>query len=599
MTQGDCDDCGSSFSLRTGDGSCAKCDKLKPHAIGSSEYIDISNWQQCSLCGVTRRNNMPVPDQGEPQTCGSEVCIKKAQGPGYQPRPAQPNIAETHLERASAVAKRFGLGPTMSKNPAAGTSLNTAALLHHEHGGGTPGEDKVLVCWAVRESKAPKSLNLDLGSSSKKWAVSVALPDIRAHLVEVVNLEWARSCTTPLLTAEVTIRWTGSLLLEPNTSNMLLGQFYAYYSVPSRSSIYFTTIPLMWKSACKATKGLAIWIELYIDSLAVNKRIDALSQTPTSSMNSIIGSAFQSTVRKRALSSTSEGTNRDDRATKRSNVPGPSQSMFVPSDNTTQVHQRSSVTLKKIICVTDATTGEVEFEETSVQISGGIRSNHFSKGAMKYAFDVSLFTFPHSISSDPAVHQFKTTSGEALVVKRFYRISETNENSMAPPVTVLDNRTQIYLELQRLGIAAYFLKQFFRYAKRCAVPVHSAIVFADAWLGQELNRPSQASGTSKIDASHEGITWLVESKRATMVEHYTFTLNHQSLRQDLCAQTIHAFAHFVYGHSNKAMVIADIQGTLSNVDGRDILVLFDPMTHTPAGQVTCLTRSHSILTHFQ
>ncbi|KAJ7443203.1 kinase-like domain-containing protein [Mycena galericulata] len=505
---------------------------------------------------------MPVPDQGEPQTCGSEVCIKKAQGPGYQPRPAQPNIAETHLERASAVAKRFGLGPTMSKNPAAGTSLNTAALLHHEHGGGTPGEDKVLVCWAVRESKAPKSLNLDLGSSSKKWAVSAALPDIRAHLVEVVNLEWARSCTTPLLTAEVTIRWTGSLLLEPNTSNMLLGQFYAYYSVPSRSSIYLATIPLMWKSACKATKGPAIWIELYIDSLAVNKRIDALSQTPTSSMNSMIGSAFQSTVRKRALSSTSEGTNRDDRATKRSNVPGPSQSMFVPSDNTTQVHQRSSVTLKKIICVTDATTGEVEFEETSVQISGGIRSNHFSKGAMKYAFD------------------FKTTSGEALVVKRFYRISETNENSMAPPVTVLDNRTQIYLELQRLGIAAYFLKQFFRYAKRCAVPVHSAIVFADAWLGQELNRP-------------------IESKRATMVEHYTFTLNHQSLRQDLCAQTIHAFAHFVYGHSNKAMVIADIQGTPSNVDGRDILVLFDPMTHTPAGQVTCLTRSHSILTHFQ
>ncbi|KAJ7512434.1 kinase-like domain-containing protein [Mycena galericulata] len=446
----------------------------------------------------------------------------------------------------------------MSKNPAAGTSLNTAALLHHEHGGGTPGEDKVLVCWAVRESKAPKSLNLDLGSSSKKWAVSVALPDIRAHLVEVVNLEWARSCTRPLLTAEVTIRWTGSLLLEPNTSNMLLGQFYAYYSVPSRSSIYLATIPLMWKSACKATKGPAIWIELYIDSLAVrffvhhpvqaathsalyshsqvNKRIDALSQTPTSlsSMNSMIGSAFQSTVRKRAL-----------------------------------IHQRSSVTLKKIICVTDATTGEVEFEETSAQISGGIRSNHFSKGAMKYAFD------------------FKTTSGEALVVKRFYRISETNENSMAPPVTVLDNRTQIYLELQRLSIAAYFLKQFFRHAKRCAVPVHSAIVFADAWLGQELNRPSQASGTSKIDASHEGITWLVESKRATMVEHYTFTLNHQSLRQDLCAQTIHAFAHFVYGHSNKAMVIADIQGTPSNVDGRDILVLFDPMTHTPAGQVTC------------
>ncbi|KAJ7692913.1 kinase-like domain-containing protein, partial [Mycena rosella] len=81
------------------------------------------------------------------------------------------------------------------------------------------------------------------------------------------------------------------------------------------------------------------------------------------------------------------------------------------------------------------------------------------------------------------------------------------------------------------------------------------------------------------------ITWLVETKRSTMVEHFTFTLNHHIRRQDLCTQTIHAFAHFVYGHSNKTCILADIQGTPAHVNGRDLLVLFDPMTHTPNGSV--------------
>ncbi|KAJ7171948.1 kinase-like domain-containing protein, partial [Mycena filopes] len=106
---------------------------------------------------------------------------------------------------------------------------------------------------------------------------------------------------------------------------------------------------------------------------------------------------------------------------------------------------------------------------------------------------------------------------------------------------------------------------------------------ADAWLGEEILRPSIASGVSKISVSHPGMTWLVEGKHATTVEHFTFTLNHQNRRHDLCAQTIHAFAHFVYGNSNRNIVLADIQGTPAHIDGQDTMVLFDPMTHTPNG----------------
>jgi hypothetical protein len=176
--------------------------------------------------------------------------------------------------------------------------------------------------------------------------------------------------------------------------------------------------------------------------------------------------------------------------------------------------------------------------------------------------------------------QFKSTDGQALVAKQFYRISDSDE--MGPPITVLENRTQIYLELRRLMVGAYFLKQFFMAAKHQGVDVYTGIVvvdhclchlilifpaieFADAWLGQEIQvTPTKASGAAKADDTHEGISWLVETNHTTTVEHCTFTLNHQTRRQDLCAKTIHAFAHFTMATAKKSIVLADIRGNFNN-----------------------------------
>ncbi|KAJ7180029.1 kinase-like domain-containing protein [Mycena crocata] len=400
------------------------------------------------MCGVTQRNSMLPPDQGDLQTS------------------SQANIAETHLDRAIATAKRFGNGPTMSKKTPAGTVLNTSTLLSHEHGGGTPGEDKITVGWAVCNSflvSYPSNM----------------IKDIKAHLVDTVNLEWGRSNSVPLL---------------PCVSG-----------------------PVFIKSMAKANKGPTIWLEVYIDSKAFNTRVHGTTsgEDTSSSINSTIGATLGSVAsnRKCALSSTSEGVNTD-RVNKRSNALGPMKSSFMPmsSSSAITVHQRSSVTLKKVICVVDAITGVAEFEETTKVVSGSICHTAFSKGAMKFAYD------------------FKTSSGEALVVKHFYRVSETDENSMTPPVTVLENREQIYFELQCLAVAGYFLKAFF-----------SSISFAEAWLGEEINHLSRASGTTRIDDSHAGIT------------------------------------------CNNSVVLADIQGTPAHMHGTDTLVLFDPMTHTLTG----------------
>ncbi|KAL0955299.1 hypothetical protein HGRIS_004188 [Hohenbuehelia grisea] len=81
----------------------------------------------------------------------------------------------------------------------------------------------------------------------------------------------------------------------------------------------------------------------------------------------------------------------------------------------------------------------------------------------------------------------------------------------------------------------------------------------------------------------EGVTWLVEPKRPMSVTKFSGTLVHNSRRKDTCSQTVLAFAHFVFGFSKQTLVFADLQGTHSQVKGRDGLVLFDVMTHTIDG----------------
>ncbi|KAJ7735776.1 kinase-like domain-containing protein [Mycena metata] len=436
----------------------------------------------------------------------------------------------------------------MAKRPGLGTTHTTSSLLRHEHGGGAPGEEKVTVAWAVVISQAPKQTNADLGVGAQRWAVSVALPDIKSQLVDTVNVEWGRSNSTPLLNEEVTFRFHGSKVLEKNTENMILGDFYVFYSTPSRSPIYLASIPTAWKPMAKTSKGGTLYLKLYIDSAMFQTRVE-LSEG-AQSVDSMIDSTTASVIRKRTLSSVSEA---------------PMGSRFQPTNpKIMEVHKRSSVTLKKVVCVVDDVNGVVELEDTGEIITGAIRDVYFARGAMKNA------------------HDFKTEGGHSLVAKHFYRISDTAE-AMAPPLSVSDHRLQIVLELQHLASASNFLKEFFHHAKECSVNVHAAIAIADAWVGEEILHPSVASGTSKIDATHGGLTWLVEGKRPTTVEHFTFTLNHQTRRHDLCAQTIHAFAHFVYGHSNKHIVIADIQGTPAHINGQDMMVLLDPMTHAASG----------------
>lgn len=70
-------------------------------------------------------------------------------GPSTAQNSINASIAETHLVRAATVRDRLKLSaPSRSFAP---SHLTTNILLHHEHGGGSSGEQKINVAWQVRK----------------------------------------------------------------------------------------------------------------------------------------------------------------------------------------------------------------------------------------------------------------------------------------------------------------------------------------------------------------------------------------------------------------------------------------------------------------
>jgi len=133
-----------------------------------------------------------------------------------------------------------------------------------------------------------------------------------------------------------------------------------------------------------------------------------------------------------------------------------------------------------------------------------------------------------------------------------------------------------------LALGKRFFNAFVKQCSNESVTIDDGVI-ADAFLAQERGSPSLASGIEDTVDAGDGIMWLVEKCRPTTVVRYSGTLSHRSQGMDQRSSTIYAFSHFVYGHSNKTLVIADLQGTPSVVKGNDGLVLFDPMKHTTDG----------------
>ncbi|KAJ7693119.1 kinase-like domain-containing protein [Mycena olivaceomarginata] len=226
------------------------------------------------------------------------------------------------------------------------------------------------------------------------------------------------------------------------------------------------------------------------------------------------------------------------------------------------------VTLQKFTISVDPANFEPEIIKVRGEIDGMIWDNHFAKGAMKVAFDVCLSNhmFNIELTQIPKLVLFNSEGGkERVVAKRLYRISDDDPDSIHNHISLIDNRLMLEAEATRLVLGEKLLMDFYLLCREKDIKSAQAYLLAEIPVGV-TRCPSAASGLEVFDGEAGGMTWLVESKS-----------------EDIQSETVHAFAHYIFGYSGGELVFADLQGTPTPVRGNDGLVLFDPMTHTMAG----------------
>ncbi|KAJ7885239.1 kinase-like domain-containing protein [Mycena leptocephala] len=421
---------------------------------------------------------------------------------------------EATTARILALRQRLKLPPPglSSKSVNPGTHLNTATLLAHEHGGGLPGESLIMVCWEVRSSKNSK-IDARLGSASKKWSTNLYMEDIKADVVQVVNVE----CTKQNLVA--------------------------LRNAPTNAPIYLHEVPKKWKHLKHAKTSPFICLELYIDYDVWKQAKESVENM--NSVSDMTSSAVTQVIRKRSRTDSSKDLTSDKQKQIRSSVSAVSLcSEFSLSKRSGRavVQKQSDITYRKITCITATSTGQPQLVDTGDIYRGHIFDTPFSSGSMKHAFDLIL------------------TTGEQYVAKRFFKLTAADSDLFESEVSVEANRVEVEGEITRLAIGTWFLNGFHRLCKSHGdVSVDTNIAFADAFFAIEVDRPSTASGVAQITDTEEGLTWLVERKRPTTVIKFSGTLVHCSHRRDLRSATISAFAHFVFGYSKGTLVVADLQ----------------------------------------
>ncbi|KAJ6579920.1 kinase-like domain-containing protein [Mycena sp. CBHHK59/15] len=565
----ECPDCGNYFPLRTENGTCQKCQKLAAFKRGTADYEEHESHAQCEMCGLTRRNNMPLVL--EKQTCGTTCCVDEVRKVHGRPGSTQNStVPETYKERAARTMSRFKI--TVTKP---GTEMHTAALLHHEQGLGNPNEEHIKLAIATRFSDS-KAVSVKIGNLIKLYAVSAQMPDILNDALQVVNPQIVdnKLGERPVEIKEVSFRFPGNRLPESNSSTGTLANFYAVHSsTKSKAATYIENVPTQFSKLARGGKEKLVCLEFVINVDLYRDRVDREREMSPA----VTGS----TVRKRTASSASTS----DALQKRMRPSVPSgisllgsrigsrtgTGALIPMQPQTQ----SSVSLEKFIVSIDPLDLTPELVKRPGEVHALVWDRHFAKGQMKLAHDMVIL--------------YEDGLEERVVAKRLYRTSSDDPDSTSNMVGLVENRTMLEAECIRLGIGEKILSEFYSFCRGSKVQVYENIKFAQGFLVTEIpiavtRPPSVASGLDSFHPVHNGMTWLVEGKRASVVISFTSTLDHKARgAEDSQSDTVHAFAHFVFQYSEGSLVFADLQGTPGPVRGNDGLILFDPMTHTLDG----------------
>ncbi|KAJ7088966.1 hypothetical protein C8R44DRAFT_892588 [Mycena epipterygia] len=445
-----------------------------------------------------------------------------------------------------------------------GTEMHTAALLHHEQGLGNATEEHIKLAIATRFNDS-KSVSVKIGNSIKLYAVSAQMPDILNDVLKIVHPQIVdnKLGECPVEIKEVLFRFPGNRLSESNSSTGTLANFYVIHtSTKSKAATYIENVPARFSKLARGGKEKLVCLEFVINVDLYRDRVDRERE-----MSPVVTS---SAVRKRTPSSASASGALPKRM--RPSVPSGISLLGSRIGSRTgagltpmQLQTQSSVSLEKFAVSIDPLNLTPELIKCPGKLHALIWDRHFAKGQTKLAYNDGL--------------------KERVVAKRLYRTSSDNPDSTSNMISLVNNHAMLEAECIRLGIREKILSEFYFYCQGLKVEIYEYIKFAQGFLVTKIpvavtRPPSVASGLDSFHPTHNGMTWLVEGKRASVVISFTSTLDHKARgAEDSQSDAVHAFAHFVYKYSERSLVFADLQGTPGPVRGNDGLIWFDPMTH--------------------
>ncbi|KAI1781872.1 kinase-like domain-containing protein [Ganoderma leucocontextum] len=450
-----------------------------------------------------------------------------ARGDAYNARtaPAQPSSGAIGMRTVPPGNRRIANAPAAPPVATAAAPSSGARLIY--------------VCI---EARVGKQVCHHLGQVSRSHSAERPVPEIIEECLKSWNEDfWERNSEGSLSREDVSLRWHGNVMPEPETEGRMLGDFYdMHYGQPHRLT-YFGRGPKTLKA--RELKGVQqIFLELVIDVKGFAERTDC---APPSQL---------------------QGTSKGRPPKRRDRSASPSRTLII-----------ASTTINPDDC-TLAVSWDVD---DGAKLCKADFSEMVSwSGKTKHVFiDIDL-----KDGKPP----------QPFVAKRFFNIGGEGGD-----VSCTDNAHFLTLEAQRLELGNMYLSEFYKHARTQGADVSTDFGFTPYLLARENTEPgldgatpSKASGISpekwKSDWPFSdwdaGIVWLLEPRRSHLIDRWSGTLSQPS-RQNKRFATMGAFAHFSMLLSENSMVFVDLQSSYGNLrDGHGYgRVLFDPMTHSLSG----------------
>ncbi|KAJ7652423.1 kinase-like domain-containing protein [Mycena polygramma] len=400
-----------------------------------------------------------------------------------------------------------------------------------------------------------KTIDSSMGNATFVMAGDTPMERALTLIVEHFNLQWVRmdGNTLNLQPDDCSLRFAGNITMDASTEDMSIQGVYTMYQ--QRSDRHVVVNEAQAKKF-KLPKGASMLMELYINESRYKNRLNALSGDT------------DSVPQKRKAASTSTSA-----VPAKRSMTGPLRSSFSGEDDDSildKAPETSTVTFETIRCHPEGTEGR----QVLVQDMDPADKSSVLDRTGKIEVKPLILSLGDRGKSKDVFKMVIDDDSQVYVAKQFFDVGRGRGN-----VSRKANKSYLSRDLIRIGRLQHFYTEFTTLAATKGFNDLANVKITDAFL--ILLETAEVSDVSESGEEEEAVVedaYLVEPIRSSVVTKFTGTLG-SSAATDQLSSTVLAFSHFVLEKTACLLAFADLQGSRH----RGGTVLFDPMTHTVAG----------------